>query len=227
MKKRVKHLIHLSVEGRITDRQQAELDGYLKDPENREYLEQAELAEKIIQKGLEEKQREEDWSELINEEDGISDEEIEEDIRNYRPKAGESRNLVEEFERNYHKGRRRKLVQRISLAAAAVLVLAMIVVLPDWGPNPDRLYDKYYQGWEFTRTRSIQDIDPLYIQALNAWQDGDYEQSAKIAGTLTDRDPDNLEARFLYAQSLQKLDYLENAAAEYRILAEEAKGRNE
>jgi hypothetical protein len=227
MKKRVKHLIHLHIEGRISDRQKEELEEYLKDPENRDYLEKAQLAEKIIQKGFEESKREEDWRELMGGEDEISDEEIEEDIRKYRPNASERKTLVGEFERSYQKGRQRKRIQWVGLAAAAVLVFAMIVILPDRKPDSDKLYSKHYQTWQFLRTRNIQDMDPLYNHALNTFGEGDYQQSAKIAGQLTDRDPDNLDVRFLYALSLQELGYLENAAEQYRVLVEESKGRNE
>ena len=224
MNEHIKELMHRHIDGMLDKTGQRELQEALRDPQCREYFEKLKKADDFVQKGLAEaiKRRR-------REKEGIpSREEIENDIRKYGGKMDEDfRQKMEELHRRHlWRQRRKQLVIQWS-SAAAVLVLGIVFLWAGLNPGPKRLYSRYYIPHDFYAVRSEGTVPAEYSEATDYYNEGNYEASAVISGTLSEREPGNADYRFLYALSLQGKGEIEAAVVQYRILLEDNKVEDE
>ncbi len=227
---RAKDLIIRHLEGLLSEKEKQELKECLKDPECKEYFRDASRADKMINSEMMKKAIEEDPYGDTSE---SNDEEIIEDIRKYRSNKKDddkTRKFVNELDRAYQRQheRKRKIRQFAPIAAAAMVAVVLILWSTFGSPSAEKLYAQYYEKHQFELSRSDQQEESSsYIRALEYYNENNYETSMSISLEILQNNPDLVEARFIYALSLQETGSIEEAIEQYRILVEESAGSNE
>ena len=229
--KRTKDLIHRNLEGLLSEKEKQELEECLKDPECMEYFRDASRADILISSEMMKRTIEQDQDRDTSE---ISDEEIREEILKYRSDKKDddkTRMFLNKLDRAYQRQHERKKRIRlfVPIAAAAAMVAVVLILWSTFGgPTGEKLYAQYYEKYQFELSRSDQQAESRsYIRALEYYNEGNYENSMSISRQILENNPDHIEARFIYALSLQETGLIDEAIEQYRPLVEESAGKNE
>ncbi|MFW5877852.1 MAG: hypothetical protein ACOCUP_01940 [bacterium] len=232
--KRAKYLMNNYLDGKLTEEEILELKEYLKDPEYKNYFMDLRRADMTINLGMMKKLFEEDLEWGSSE---FSDEEIEEDIRKYggKPKEGDkSREFVRVLSRA-HQARQARQVRKkfikesiiATLAAAAMVTVVLILWSKLGGSSGEKLYARYHEKYEYELFRSDRTMDKDYLHAVENYNEDDYQASIRISQQIISENPAHIEARFLYALSLQESGIIDEAMEQHHILLAEAENKNE
>jgi TolA-binding protein len=103
----------------------------------------------------------------------------------------------------------RLFVRYISLTAAAMIGVFIIIrtLLPD--PNPEGLFNSYYKSFDAVSpvTRSINNNEAdIYSSAINNYKSGDYKAAAAGFDAVLSKEPLSRQARFFLGLSQLALD---------------------
>lgn len=232
--KRAKDLMNEYLDGKLTEEEILELKEYLKDPEYKDYFMDLRQADMTINLGMMKKLFDEDpeWDSPE-----FSDEEIKEDIRKYggKPKEGDKTwEFVRELSRAHqahqaHQARKRFMKRSIiaTLAAAAMVAVVLILWSNIGGSSGEKLYASYHEKYEYELFRSDRTMDKDYLRAVENYNEDEYQASIRISQQIISKNPAHMEARFIYALSLQESGIIDEAVEQYHILLTETEGKNE
>jgi TolA-binding protein len=153
-----------------------------------------------------------------------------EEIRNFitevlsTPKAESVSPRIDEPKKSYN---RKLFVRYISLSAAALIGVFIIIrtLLP--ASNPEDLFDSYYKPFEAVSpvTRSVNNSESdIYSSAINSYKTGNYQAAVAGFGVVLSKDPLSGQTGFLLGLSQLAL---ENYSMAISLLSDVAKGSGE
>jgi len=229
---RVKYLIEKYIENDITSDELKELLSYLDQPEWEEYFHQSLETEKIIREGFEYLLRKKMKEEYEKFETDIPFEEIEDDVLKYGIKAGENRPLSELIHEQKQIRRYKKLNVILSIKCAILVIALICCILFSHVINNqtsgNRLYNEYYKKFNLFVTRAPKPVSKIYYyETVNLYITNQYEEALDRCRLLLQKDPSNMDYRFLYALTLTESGLTDQAKQVYIPLVNESLGKND
>ena len=216
MDKRFKYLVEKYLDNTLSKTQKAVFEKYLEDPACREYLEDAEKIEKIINNGLKKilslktKNRDFDLAE-----DDIP-EEIKQDVLKYGaindPEARAAVNHMHE-----RMIRRNRILFLLKYVIPAVfLIISLIFLWTDYlKPLPQSLYRAWYKPYEYTVISTTRVPDERIKSAMSLYKSGDYAGSASLCNEIIASGKHGGDIHFLYGLNLMARDSMQRAIKEF------------
>jgi TolA-binding protein len=141
------------------------------------------------------------------------------------PVAETDNNTIDGHRKSY---KSRLFVRYISLSAAALIGVFLLIrtLLP--ASDPENLFNTYYKPFEAVSpvTRSINNNGPdVYSSAINCYKTGDYQGAVAGFGIVLSKEPSSGDSRFLlglshlalsnYKPAISELSDVANASGEY------------
>ncbi len=136
------------------------------------------------------------------------------------------RNQLEEIHKSQQSGRkeislpRKILASRISqLAAASIIVLLSLTIFTDIFKSDltnEKLFSQYYDKYEPLNVRASSNPgDEIYRNAVNAYNNENYEQALILFEEVLDTDHNRMEANIMSGVSNIELSKYENASGSF------------
>jgi hypothetical protein len=217
MDKRFTYLVEKYLDNSLSEKQKAVFEKYLEDPACREYLEDAEKIEKIINTGLKKilslKTKEDLDFEMAEAE---IPEEIKQDVLKYGSiNDPEARATVRRMhERMIRRNRIRFLLKYV--LPAVFLIISLITLWTGYiKPTPQSLYRAWYKPYEFTVVSTSTVPDERIRSAMTMYKSADYAGSARLCNEIIASGSHKGNIHFLYGLNLMALDSMQSAIREF------------
>ena len=235
MDKRFKYLVEKYLDNTLSKTQKAVFEKYLEDPACREYLEDAEKIEKIMEEGfriLNKKAaravrspepgvgRQDKKSAIENPQSEIEEDDIPEEIKQDVLKYGaindpEARAAVNHMHERMI--RRNRILFLLKYVIPAVfLIISLIFLWTDYfKPLPQSLYRAWYKPYEYTVISTKRVPDERIRSAMSLYKTADYAGSARLCNEIIASGKHGGDIHFLYGLNLMGRDSMQRAIQEF------------
>jgi len=223
MNDRFAFLVEKYLDNSLEEKEKAEFEYYLGEPDCALYLKHAEAIEYLLVNELGPFLRELAMGEHPELRDDPKMEEIFRIIDKHSDIPNpELKGMVKMFHSNMLRRKKRvRFALFASIPVAAVLLIGLFLLLfPFKKETPQELFALYYRPYYFESYRSAESDEALYWRAVDYYQYGRYSSSAALCREITSDGSNIPEYFFLYGMNYMGMDSMERALVKFKKVKE-------